>query len=83
VNSLAIDPRNPFDNFEVENLIKLVKICADDFSDYDWLRLLGKFRIFINEEVRSDNDFSTCKPCPRWFKLIDILYTFPFGAWSH
>jgi hypothetical protein len=55
----CLDPRDSFANFEVEKLIELAKIYVDDFSDYDCLRLLDDLPIFI-DEVRNDNDFSTC-----------------------
>jgi hypothetical protein len=55
----CLDPWDSFANFEVEKLIELAKIYVDDFSDYDCFRLLGELPIFI-DEVRNDNDFSTC-----------------------
>ncbi|CAD6226544.1 unnamed protein product [Miscanthus lutarioriparius] len=55
----CLDPGDSFANFEVDKLFELAKIYVDDLSDYDCLRLLDELPIFI-DEVRNDNDFSTC-----------------------
>ena len=55
----CLDPRDSFANFEVHKLVELAKIYKDDFCDYDYIKLAGDLRIFI-DEVRNDDNFDNC-----------------------
>jgi hypothetical protein len=55
----CLDPRNSFENFEIQKLVQLARIYADDFTGYECLKLEDELPVFIYE-VRNDSKFNTC-----------------------
>jgi hypothetical protein len=55
----CLNPKNSFEYFEVDKLIELAKIYAEDFGDYDCVALRDQLPTFI-VDVRDDDDFSSC-----------------------
>jgi hypothetical protein len=55
----CLDPRNSFENFEIQKLVQLARIYADDFTDYECLKLEEDLPVFIYE-VRNDSNFNNC-----------------------
>ena len=64
----CLDSRNSFANFKVDKLLKLAKIYADDFSNYNFLYLLTILEmIAISQLVLILKILLII-----WFKLINI-----------
>jgi hypothetical protein len=55
----CLDPRNSFENFEIQKLVQLARIYVDDFIGYECLKLEDELPVFIYED-RNDSKFNTC-----------------------
>ncbi|PUZ62401.1 hypothetical protein GQ55_4G354500 [Panicum hallii var. hallii] len=67
----SLNPRNNFSSFDVDKLVRLAEIYAEDFNVADLLLLPGQLKDFINHARRTQY-FSGCKELS---KVAEIMVT--------
>jgi len=67
----SLNPRNNFSSFDVDKLMRLAEIYAEDFNVADLLLLPGQLKDFINRARRTQY-FSGCKELS---KVAEIMVT--------
>ena len=65
----SLNPRNNFSSFDVDKLMRLAEIYAEDFNVADLLLLPGQLKDFINRARRTQN-FSGCT---EFSKVAEIM----------
>ena len=60
----ALNPRNNFCNFDVDKLVRLAEIYAEDFTIADCLLLRNQLQSFILN-IRRSEEFRGCKDLPK------------------
>ena len=65
----SLNPRNSFSNFDVDQLVRLAKIYAQDFDVADLLLLPGQLKDFMYR-VRRSKEFLGCTKPP---KVAEIM----------
>ena len=93
----SFNPRNSLANFDVDKLVRLAEIYAEDFNVADLLLLPGQFKDFITHVKRNGN-FLGCtelpkvaeimvkiemnKSYPLVYKLIELTLILPMATTS-
>ena len=65
----SLNSRNLFANFDVDKLVRLAEIYAEDFNVADLLLLPGQLKDFITR-VKRNSDFLACTELP---KVAEIM----------
>ncbi|KAJ1257010.1 hypothetical protein BS78_K238300 [Paspalum vaginatum] len=65
----SLNPRNPFSNFDVDKLIRLAEIYAEDFNIGEIALLPSQFKDFIRR-VRKSQEFLGCTELPRCAEIM-------------